>query len=140
MTKKREKEIERLFKQYKANKRLYNDRYAFMPDANAVAYDKISVVSDKSKNPVELSVIEYISRREELYKKIFIVEHTLWWFKMECFGRDNFINTLFFEQNTWTYTENECRISRDTLARWRRDVLEVAERVGKDIGYRFKEI
>lgn len=139
MTKKREKEIERLFKQYKSNKRLYNDRYAFMPDAKAVAYDKISIVSDKSINAVEMSIVEYASRREELYKKIYIVEHALWYFRMEDFGREKFIKTLWFEQNTWNFTEMECRISRDTLARWRRDVLEMAERVGKDIGYRFKE-
>ena len=137
MTRKREKEIEWIFRAYKANKRLYADRYAEMPNANAVAYDKIAVTADKSKNVVELSVIEYISRREDLYKKIFIVEQTLWWYKMEDFGREKFIRTLFINHNSWTYTEIECGISRGTLAHWKHDVLSVAERVAKDIGYKF---
>jgi hypothetical protein len=137
MTRKREKEIERIFRAYKANKRLYADRYAEMPNANAVAYDKPAVTADKSKNVVELSVIEYIARREELYKKIFIVEQTLWWYKLEDFGRDKFVKTLLINNNSWTYTENECRISRGTLARWKRDAMEVAERIAKDIGYKF---
>ena len=137
MTKTREKEIESLFRNYAANKRLLNDRYS-MPQSQAVQYDKICIQTDKSSNPVEISVINYIARREELFKKVFIVEEVIQYFWLEDFGRDRFITVLLLQNSTWTKTEQVCNISRDTLNRWRRDVFEKAERVAELIHYDLK--
>ena len=138
MTKTREKEIESLFRNYAANKRLLNDRYS-MPQSQAVQYDKICIQTDKSSNPVEMSVINYIARREELFKKVFIVEEVIQYCWLEDFGRDRFIKVLLLENSTWTRTEQACNIRRDTLNRWRRDVFEKAERVAELIHYELKE-
>lgn len=138
MTRTREKEIEKLFRNYAANKRLLNDRYS-MPQAQAVQYDKIVIQTDKSTNPVEMSVINYIARREELFKKVFIVEEVIQYFWLEDYGRDRFIKVLLLQNSTWTKTEQACNISRETLSRWRRDVFEKAERVAELVHFELKE-
>jgi hypothetical protein len=138
MTKTREREIEGLFRSYAANKRLLNERYS-IPQAQAVQYDKICIQTDKSSNPVEMSVINYIARREELFKKVFIVEEVIQYFWLEDYGRDRFIKVLLLENSTWTKTEQACNISRETMSRWRRDVFEKVERVAELIHYELKE-
>lgn len=138
MTKTREREIEGLFRSYAANKRLLNERYS-IPQAQAVQYDKICIQTDKSSNPVEMSVINYIARREELFKKVFIVEEVIQYFWLEDYGRDRFIKVLLLENSTWTKTEQTCNISRETMSRWRRDVFEKVERVAELIHYELKE-
>lgn len=134
MTRTREKEIEKLFRNYAVNKRLLNDRYS-MPQAQAVQYDKIVIQTDKSTNPVEMSVINYIARREELLKKVSIVDEVLNWFRLEGHGRERFITLFLIEGNSWIKTERSCAVSRDTLARWRREAFEKTETVCKLRGY-----
>ena len=138
MTRTRETEIAKLFRNYASNKRLLNDRYS-MPQAQALQYDKIVIQTDKSTNPVEMSVINYIARREELFKKVFIVEEVIQYFWLEDYGRDRFIHVLLLQNSTWTKTEQVCNISRDTLNRWRRDVFEKAERVAELVHFELKE-
>ena len=134
MTKQRGKEINALFKWYKSNKKALAQDYN-IPVPSGVSYDKISVQTDKTKNPVEHATIEYISKREELFKKVFIVEETLNWFKLEGHGRERLIEYLLIDRHSWTETEIKCRISRHALSTLRNDAFEKAEMLAKWVNY-----
>jgi hypothetical protein len=134
MNKEREKAIEQLFRRYKTNKRELAQDYN-IPTPSGIAYDKIKVQADNSRNAQYEQTVEYISKREELFKRVFIVEEVLNWFRLEGHGREHFIKTFLIDGNTWVKTEMGCCLSRDTIARWRREVLEKAEIVGKWVNY-----
>ena len=134
MNKEREKAIEQLFRRYKANKKELAQDYN-IPTPSGIAYDKIKVQADNSRNAQYEQTVEYISKREELFKRVFIVEEVLNWFRLEGHGRERFIKTLLIDGRSWTKTEMDCGLSRDTIARWRREVFEKAEIVGKWVNY-----
>ena len=134
MKREREKAIESLFRQYKANKKELQEDYN-IPVPSGIDYSKIKVQQDLSRNGVYERTVEYISKREEIFKKVFIVEEVLNWFRLEGHGRERFIKVFFIDGCSWVKTEMECLVVRDTLARWRRDVLDKAEMVGKWINF-----
>lgn len=134
VTREREKELENIFKFYKANKKELNNKYS-VPVPSGVAYDKISVQTDKSKNGNELLTLEYISKREELFKKVFIVDEVLNWFKLEGHGREKFVKELFIEHTSWRRTSFTCHISEATIALWKKEVLLKAEMVAKWVNF-----
>ena len=134
MNKEREKAIEQLFRRYKTNKRELAQDYN-IPTPSGIAYDKIKVQADNSRNAQYEQTVEYISKREELFKRVFIVEEVLNWFRLEGHGRERFIKTLLIDGRSWIKTEMDCGLSRDTIARWRREVFEKAEIVGKWVNY-----
>lgn len=134
MNREREKILHSIFIQYKSNKKELAQDYN-IPAPSGIAYDKIRVKGDLSKNvPLEMTV-EYISKREELFKKVFIVEEVLNWFKLEGHGRDRFIQLFFINGASWTKAEIMCNISSSTVALWRREVLEKAEIVAKWVDF-----
>lgn len=133
LTSDRVREIERILRGYKTNKRLLRTEYN-IPVPSGIAYDKVFVQSDKSKNVTECMTIEYIAKREELFKKVWVVDETVRWFELEGHGREQFIKVFFINGNSWVKTEIECGMSRDTLGRWRREVLEKADIVCKWLG------
>ena len=134
MNREREKILHSIFIQYKSNKKELAQDYN-IPAPSGIAYDKIRVKGDLSKNvPYEMTV-EYISKREELFKKVFIVEEVLNWFKLEGHGRDRFIQCFFINGCSWTKAEIMCNISSSTVALWRREVLEKAEIVAKWVNF-----
>ena len=106
------------------------DRYA-IPVPSGIDYAKIVVKSDTTKNTQEDISVAYAARRELLFKQISIVEEVLRWFALEGHGRERFIKVFFIERALWVMAEMDCHVSRDTLSRWRRDVLEKAEIVGE---------
>ena len=134
MTKEREKAIEQLFRRYKANKRELAQDYN-IPVPSAVAYDKVKVQGDNSRNVQLEQTVEYISKRDELFKKVFIVEEVINWFRLEGHGRETFIKSFLIDGNSWIKTEIGCALSRDTIARWRREVFEKSEMVAKWVNY-----
>lgn len=134
MNREKEKAIIGLFRNYKANKRKLAQDYN-IPTPSGVAYDKIKVKGDLSKNVVLEQTVSYISEREELYKKVFIVDEVLTWYKMEGHGREKFIKLFFIENYSWIRTERVCNIAESTLASWRREVLEKAEMVAKWVNF-----
>ena len=81
MKKQVEKELIKVFRMYKQNKKELETNYN-IPVPSGVAYDRISVKPDKSKNPVEKMTVEYISKREELFRKVFIVDEVNKWFQL----------------------------------------------------------
>jgi hypothetical protein len=134
MNREREKLLSNLFRHYKENKKELVEDYN-IPTPSAVAYDKIKVKGDTSRNvPYEMTV-EYASKREELSKKVYIVEEVINWFKLEGHGRDRFITVLLIDGNSWIKTERVCSIAESTLSLWRRDVLEKAEMVAKWVNF-----
>lgn len=134
MDRKREKVLASLFRKYKANKKELAQG-GKIPEPSGVSYDKIRVKGDLSKNvPYEMTV-EYISRREELFKEVFIVEEVLNWFKLEGHGRDRFIQLYFIGGCSWTKAEIVCNISHSTLSIWRREVLEKSEIIAKWVNF-----
>lgn len=134
MNREREKMISSLFRQYKTNKKELAQDYN-IPVPSGVSYDKIKIKGDPSKNTSYEMTVEYISKREDLFKKVFIVEEVLNWFKLEGHGRDRFIRLLFIDGCSWVKTEMECHIARGTLFLWRREVLEKAEMVAKWVNF-----
>ena len=134
MKKQVEKELIKVFRTYKQNKKELETDYN-IPVPSGVAYDCISVKPDKSKNPVEKMTLEYISKREELFKKVFIVDEVLKWFQLEGHGRERFIKAFMIDGESWVKMETCFRMSHDTIGRWRRDVLEKAEAVAKWVNY-----
>ena len=90
---------------------------------------------DNSRNLPYEQTVEYISKREELFKKVFIVEEVLRWFDLEGHGRERFIRILLINSNSWVKTEMDCHISHGTLVMWRREVLEKAETVAKWVNF-----
>ena len=133
LTSDRVREIERFFRSYKANKRTLQNDYS-IPVPSGIAYDKICVKKDASKNVTEFMTIESISRREELFKKVYVVDEVCRWFELEGHGRERFIKCFFIDGYSWVKTEIECGLSRGTLSYWRLEVLEKADLVGKWVG------
>lgn len=134
MINKRERDIERMFRAYRSNVRLLKDDYNF-PSISAVDFSRIAIQTDKSRNSQEDLVINYADKKTKLFAEVFIVEETLQWFRLEGHGREKFIQHFLVENNGWISTEMHCAISRDTLSRWRKEVFEKAETLGKWIGY-----
>lgn len=134
MTRQREKIIISLFRQYKQNKKELAQDYN-IPAPSGISYDRIKVHGDNSKNVVYETTVKYISERETLFKKIFIVEETLNWFRLEGHGRERFIKLLMIDGNSWVKTEMVCHIAHTTLVRWRTEVLEKAETVAKWVSF-----
>lgn len=130
----RERQINRIFSSYYANKKTLREDYNF-PSITATDYSRVVVQTDKSKNTQEDKIINYADRRTVLFAEKFIVEETLQYFHLEGHGRDRFVRFFFIDGNGWIATQIECCISASTLAYWRRDVLEKAEILGRDIGY-----
>ena len=134
MNREREKIIAGLFRQYKANKKELAQDYN-IPAPSGISYDRIKVQGDNSRNLPYEQTVEYISKREELFKKVFIVEEVLRWFDLEGHGRERFIRILLINSNSWVKTEMDCHISHGTLVMWRREVLEKAETVAKWVNF-----
>ncbi len=134
MKKDREKAIDRIFRSYRTNIRILREDYSF-PSISGVDFSRISVMTDKSKNTQEDKIINYADRRTKLFGEVYIVDEVLQWFELEGHGRERFIKHFLIENNSWVSTELHCGISRETLARWRKDAFEKAETVGKWIGY-----
>ena len=137
MTKERKKEIESLFRNYKANKKALREDYDF-PSVSGVDFSRISIKSDKSRNVQEDKIINYADKKTKLYAQVYIVDEVIHWFELEGHGRERFIMKFMINGCSWIKAEMECGISHGTLSYWRRDALEKAEAVGKWIGY-FKE-
>lgn len=133
MRKAREKLITQIFNRYRQNEKELLEDLNF-PTLGATDYSKISVQSTKG-NTQEDKIINYADRRTVLFAEKFIVEETLQYFHLEGHGRDRFVRFFFIDGNGWIATQIECCISASTLAYWRRDVLEKAEILGRDIGY-----
>ncbi len=135
---KTERAIERLYRGYERNKHELETDYNF-PTLSATSFDRIAVQTDRSKNRSEEIAVEYAANREDLYKKVFIVEEVLRWFQLEGHGRDKFIKYLLIDGNSWTATEMKCHITRGALSWWRREVFEKTQTVAKWLNYRFEE-
>lgn len=134
MTKQVERELVSIFRGYKDNKKALATDYN-IPVPSGVRYDKIVIKTDNSVNGVEKMTVDYIARREELFKKVYIVDEVLRWFQLEGHGRERFIKLFMIDRCSWTKTEMDCHISNQTILRWRREVLEKAEMVAKWVNY-----
>ena len=134
MTKQVERELVNIFRAYKDNKKELANDYS-IPVPSGVRYDKIVIKTDNSVNGVEKMTVDYIARREELFKKVYIVDEVLRWFQLEGHGRERFIKLFMIDRCSWTKAEMDCCVSRGTLSYWRREVLEKAEMVAKWINF-----
>jgi hypothetical protein len=134
MRKEREVKIKNLFRQYRKNKKELETDYN-IPVPSAIAYDRIKIQADASKNVAQEFTVEYISRREQLFKSVYVVEEVLRYFRLEGHGRERFITVFLIDGASWVKTERVCAMSFDTISRWKRDVFEKAEMVGKWINY-----
>lgn len=128
MKKERRRELLRLFRDYKRNKRELDNNYN-IPVPSGIAYDKVRITGDKTKNVSEFMTVEYISKREELLKKVYIVDEVLHWFELEGHGRDRFIIVRLLNGASMVESIYLCHASERTLWGWQRDVLEKAETV-----------
>ena len=134
MKKERRRELLRLFREYKRNKRELNNNYN-IPVPSGIAYDKVRVTGDKSKNVNEIMTVEYISKRDELFKKVYIVEEVLHWFELEGHGRDRFIIVRLMNGASFTQSTFLCHASKRTMLRWQDEVLDKTETICGWVGY-----
>lgn len=128
MTNKRKREILSWFREYRRDKRELTDKYN-IPTPSGIAYDKSPVTGDKYKNVSETMTIDYISKREYLFKRVYVVEEVLRWFELEGHGRDRFIIVRLINGASIVESMYLCHASERTLWGWQRDVLEKAETV-----------
>ena len=135
MKKERERTIAAMFKGYAKNKKELEQDYN-IPMPMGISYDKIAIQKNISVNGTEYRLIDYIAKREDLFKKVYIVDEVLRWFELEGHGRDCFIrNFLMRSDVSWVKAEMKCNVSVATLCRWRRDVFEKAETVAEWVNF-----
>lgn len=134
MTKERKKEIESFFRNYKANKKALREDYDF-PSVSGVDFSRISIKSDKSRNVQEDKIINYADKKTKLYAQVYIVDDVIHWFELEGHGRERFIIKHMINGCSWVKAEMECCISRDTLGRWKNEILDKANTIGGWLGY-----
>lgn len=134
MTKERERKIESLFRNYKANVKALKDDYGF-PSVSAIDFSRLAVQTDKSKNIQEDKIIDYTDRKTGLYAQVYIVEEVIRYFVLEGHGRERFVRIFFIDGCSWVKTEMECHVTRGALSWWRKEVFEKAETVAEWINY-----
>ena len=134
MKKERRRELLRLFRDYKRNKRELDNNYN-IPVPSGIAYDKVRVTGDKTKNVTEIMTLEYISKRDDLFKRVHIVEEVLRWFELEGHGRDRFITVRMMSGVSFTQSEYICHASIRTMLRWQDEILDKTETVCGWWGY-----
>ena len=134
MTKERKKEIESLFRNYKANKKALREDYDF-PSVSGVDFSRISIKSDKSRNVQEDKIINYADKKTKLYAQVYIVDEVIHWFELEGHGRERFIIKHMINGCSWVKAEMECCMARATLFRWKDEILDKANTIGGWLGY-----
>ena len=132
MTEQRLREIKRIFNSYLRN--ISQLRQLERPGLNGVAYDKISVVTDKSKNTVEQLIITYLIDKEKLEREIAVVDKVYEHFADD---RDEELATLidmrFRRGNPHWKAANGCYISDRQGLRWLERAYAKAEEIGEKL-------
>lgn len=124
--------IDKAFNDYKKNlEALKNYPY---PCVSGVDYTKQKVSGDGYKNTQEQMIISCIDKKEDLEKKVKLVEEVYRYLEIEGFGRERYIKYLYFEEFTNIRSCYEIGIDERTGKRWKRDIFEKAEIIGEKIG------
>lgn len=134
MKREREKQIKKWFREYNSNKTELRNDYN-IPVPSGIAYDRISVKTDKSTNGVENMTVEYASKREDLYKRVYIVDEVLRWFRLEGHGRERFIKIHLIEGNSIRYTATKLCLGERTVLYWQTEIFEKADTVARWLNY-----
>ena len=130
MTEERLQEIRKIFERYNKNKSEY--RQLVVPTISGVSYDKIAVVTDKSKNPTEQMIINYLIDKERITREIELVDKTYDFFADERnieFAK--LIDSRFRLGKHHWQAVNDCYISDRQGLRWLDRVYEKAEEIGE---------
>lgn len=130
----RKKQILKWFRSYYDNKRELQESY-HIPTPSAIVYDKIAVKSDPSSNGVENMTVEYIARREELYKQVYIVDEVIRYLTLEGHGRESFVYVRMIKGLPFKQTAYKCCAGEATLFRWKNEIVEKADMVAKWLNY-----
>lgn len=134
VTREREKEIIKIFRDYKKNKKELKENYGF-PTISSVDFSRITVQTDKSRNIQEDKIISYSDRKTQLYAQVYIVDEVIRYFVLEGHGRERFVQVYYIDGASWRYTMTECHVSEGTLSYWRRDMIEKANTVAEWLNY-----
>ena len=134
VTKEREKEIIKIFRDYKKNKKELKENYGF-PTISSVDFSRIAVQTDKSRNIQEDKIISYADKKTRLYAQVYIVDEVLRYFILEGHGRERFVQTIMINGDTWVKAEQICCVSRGAMSYWRREVIEKANTVAEWLNY-----
>ena len=129
MTEERLKEIKRIFNTYGHNVAQLGQLVP--PGVKGVSYDKIAVMTDKSRNTVEQLMITYLIDKEKLEKEIALVDRVY-----EHFADDRdvelaeLINIRFRLGNPHWAAANGVYISDRQALRWLEKAYAKAEEIG----------
>lgn len=134
VTREREKEIIKIFRDYKKNKKELKENYGF-PTISSVDFSRIAVQTDKSRNIQEDKIISYADKKTRLYAQVYIVDEVIRYFVLEGHGRERFVQVYYINGASWRYTVTECHVSDSTLSLWRRDMIEKANTVAEWLNY-----
>lgn len=129
MTEERLKEIKRIFNSYGDN--ITKLRQLEIPGTQNGSYDKISVMTDKSRNTVEQLMITYLIDKENLEKEIALVDRVY-----EHFADDRdaelaeLIDIRFRQGKPHWAAANGVYISDRQALRWLEKAYAKAEEIG----------
>lgn len=123
MTREKRKKLKSIFRAYKANKKALREDYNF-PSVSAVDFSRLAVQTDHSRNGEEEKTIEYIARKEYLFKQVYIVDEVCRWFEVEGHGRERFIKIYLIDGCSWQMAKLKCHVQDRALANWLSDILE----------------
>lgn len=129
MTEERLKEIKRIFNSYGHNVAQLGQLE--LPGVKGVSYDKIAVMTDKSRNTVEQLMITYLIDKEKLEKEIALVDRVY-----EHFADDRdvelaeLIDIRFRQGKPHWEAANGVYISDRQALRWLEKAYAKAEEIG----------
>ncbi|MBO5480159.1 MAG: hypothetical protein J6A63_03100 [Clostridia bacterium] len=129
MTEERLKEIKRIFNSYGHN--VAHLGQLELPGIKGVSYDKIAVMTDKSRNTVEQLMITYLINKEKLEKEIALVDRVY-----EHFADDRdvelaeLIDIRFRQGKPHWAAANGVYISDRQALRWLEKAYAKAEEIG----------
>ena len=124
--------IDKAFKGYKRNiAALKNYPY---PYVSGIDYTKPRVTGDPYKNGAAQMVMSAIEKKEELEKRVRLVEDLIKWLEIEGFGRERYVKFRYFRGYGHLRACEEIGISERTGRYWKRDIYNKAELIGETLG------
>ncbi len=124
--------IRKAFKEYKQNKlTLKNYPFSYV---SGVDYTKTRVTPDKTQNGQEARVISEIDKKNDLERIVQLVEETVKWFEVECYGRERYIRLRLIDGMSEIAVCGRIGIAERTGRNWKRDIYEKAEVIAENLG------
>lgn len=115
----------------KEQRRILNALYSYYTykslSGNVAGCGGIAIYNDKGGT-------EYLTKRD-LNRAVEIAEGTLAYFELQDEAKAEFVKKFFFEREGWISLTHEIGIAYSTVQNWRKDVIKIASKIGRKIGF-----